>query len=71
MGWSSGGDLMDSIIGALKPRVSPRKRRNIYTLLIDAFEQHDCDVLYECVGCDPEFDKAFNAVHPPEDGDDY
>jgi hypothetical protein len=30
----------------------------VYEILIDQFENYDCDTLDECVGADPAFDEA-------------
>jgi hypothetical protein len=63
MGWASGSRLFDSVIKALKP-VKAGTRSLVYSLLIPAFEDFDCDTLQECLGKDPAFDKALRTVHP-------
>ena len=55
MGWATGSVLMDSVIKALKP-VDPAVRRKVYSKLIRAFEDMDCDTLHECEGQDKEWD---------------
>lgn len=57
MGWSSGGRLMGQIIGELK-EASPEIRAQVYPILIRAFSNMDCDVLYEEMGVDPVYDQA-------------
>lgn len=48
---------MDSIIDSLYKHVKcPKARMAIYTDIVDAFEDHDCDVLEECTGVDPVYD---------------
>lgn len=56
MGWSSGSHLMYEIIQSLKKEVKDDKvRQAIYEDIIPAFEDFDCDTLYECI----EMDKAY------------
>lgn len=63
MGWSSGSDVAYPIIKAAKKHIKDDKvREKIYVALIDAFEEADCDTLYELKGIDPLFDQFF-----PED----
>jgi len=74
MGWGSGSYLMIDIIRALKrARISPKDRTKIYKVLIPAFEDHDCDTLYECVDDDAAFKQVYEKLNPPEeyDEDDY
>lgn len=66
MGWSSGSDLMDSVIFALKPVKDAAVRRGVYAVLIPAFEDMDCDTLYECRGEDKAFDAALDNANPDE-----
>jgi hypothetical protein len=59
MGWSGGSVLMSKVIRAVQAEVpDDDARRRIYKPLIRAFEDDDCDTLYECKGKDPAFDKA-------------
>jgi hypothetical protein len=59
MGWSSGSGLMSDIIFGLKKVEKDAARREaIYGVLIPAFEDQDCDTLYEC----EREDKAFKAA---------
>jgi hypothetical protein len=75
MGWNTGGELMESVIQRLK-RLSvlvPNGRgaiillENVYRVLIEEFEKHDCDVLYECLGEDKTFDGVYRMLHPDEE----
>lgn len=60
MGWASGSGVAYPIIKAIKKNVPDQKaRRKIYKALIDAFEDADCDTLYECCGVDPIYDEFF------------
>lgn len=62
MGWSSGSGMMSDIISGLKKvEKDAAKRQAIYEVLIPAFENQDCDTLYECEGADPAFKKALKA----------
>lgn len=68
MGWGSGSTLMDKIIHALKPEVKSKPaRKKIYKLLIEAFEDQDCDTLYECVGQDEIYDELWEELYPEEE----
>jgi hypothetical protein len=50
---------MSKVIRAVQAEVpDDDARRRIYKPLIRAFEDDDCDTLYECKGKDPAFDKA-------------
>lgn len=61
MGWASGSDVAYPIIKAAKKHIKDDKvREKIYIALIDAFEDADCDTLYELVGIDPIFDQFFS-----------
>ena len=61
MGWASGSGLMSDIIKGLKKvEKDAAKREAIYCVLIDAFEDADCDTLYECEREDRAFKKALN-----------
>lgn len=66
MGWSSGSGLAHDLIVTIKKNVKDKDtRRKIYVVLIDSFENYDCDTLNECVGIDPVFDEFF----PEEDNE--
>jgi hypothetical protein len=60
MGWASGGRLFSSLISTMKEHVKDDEMRTaIYADMIRAFEDEDCDTLYECEEEDPAFAKAF------------
>lgn len=72
MGWASGSELMCEVINAVEKElqhVGKDRMIPFYERIINAFEDHDCDTLDECRGIDPLFDKALDAVHPPEEND--
>ena len=76
MGWKSGSSLMDNIIEELKDRVfDDQVREEVYSILIEAFQDRDCDTLAECYGQDSAFDAAYDDIHFEEDEefdlDDY
>lgn len=66
MGWASGSELLERLITVVEDTVDDRLARvEIYKQMIDAFEDHDCDTVYECVS-DPTnaFAEAFYTLHP-------
>ncbi len=68
MGWGSGSRLMSDVISAMgEGEVAPTARVKVYGILIDAFENQDCDTLDECLGEDPAYDEAYFGLHPPEE----
>lgn len=70
MGWASGSRLFDDIIDILYNNIEDVKlRKKLYTELIQAFEDADCDTLYECKGHDDCFDLAFEELYPDDDED--
>ena len=74
MGWATGSSIMGNIVGDLEDSpLSHTQRVLVYEILIDQFENYDCDTLDECVGADPAFDEAMvNTGHEVavEDEDD-
>lgn len=65
MGWASGSELARKLITALVATISePGERYCFYLNMIDAFEDQDCDTLFECMGNDPQFDSAMRFLHP-------
>lgn len=61
MGWASGSDIAYRLIKTIQENVlDDHARQAIYEDLIDAFEDADCDTLYECIGVDPVFDCFFD-----------
>jgi hypothetical protein len=68
MGWSSGSRIMTEIIEAAKDTISDdAERLDLYKIMIDIFEDHDCDTLNECLEIDDVFDEAYEDMHPEED----
>lgn len=68
MGWAGGSRMMGEIIEAITEAVSDEQERvELYSALIDIFEDFDCDTLHECVGEDDDFDEAYREKYPEED----
>lgn len=68
MGWSSGSRLFSEMIEVLVEKVEDDSvRKDLYTDLIDVFENHDCDNLHECLGEDDAFDEAWYELYPAEE----
>lgn len=65
MGWSSGTDLMSDVINIIKTNVKNEKsRKDIYTELIEAFEDQDWDCQMECCDLDTVYDAALKEMYP-------
>lgn len=64
MGWSSGSSLMSEVIVSALKHVPTSCRKKFYKELIEAFEQCDCDTLYECEGIDKLYDAAYASLYP-------
>jgi hypothetical protein len=59
---------MSDIIDELKERVlDDAVREEVYSVLIEAFQDKDCDTLAECYGDDSAFDAAYDDIHFEED----
>jgi hypothetical protein len=60
MGRARGSDVMTSIIIGANMRFphDPEIRRDIYGIVITAFDGNDWDTHDECLGHDEEFDEA-------------
>jgi hypothetical protein len=70
MGWCSGGSLMSDVIKVIKEEVFRfEDRQRVYAKLIPLWEDHDCDVLAECLHEDSAYDEAWRKLHPLEEGD--
>ena len=77
MSWGSGSLLMAGIIErieSIKGDDVPSELLKVclYGILIDEFENQDCDTLYELAdepGACIAFKTAFEALHPPEEDD--
>jgi len=59
MSWSEGSEIMSQIISNVKDKMDSEDREVLYKELITAFEDKDCDTLYECLNEDTVFDKAY------------
>ena len=46
------------------------ERADLYSSLIDIFEDHDCDTLDECLEIDEVFDEVWREKNPEEDAVD-
>ena len=68
MGWGSGSRLATRLIEAAKDTISDNiERECFYDLMIDAFEDADCDTLDECLEVDPVFDALWKTKYPDLD----
>jgi hypothetical protein len=47
MGWASGSQLAEDVWSVVRPLISPKKRKKAAASIIELFEGHDCDTLYE------------------------
>jgi len=66
MGWSSGSELMTSIIQSMRDNIEDDVRFKIYKDIIKAFSYHDWDSAEECFEEDPIFDKAYQSLFPDD-----
>jgi hypothetical protein len=64
MSWKSGSNLMQSIITDLEDALGFDERVITYKILIEAFQDHDCDTLCEVRMIDPAFDTAMIELDP-------
>lgn len=71
MGWASGSSLMDDIVEQINKRcfMSVDQKEQLYKVLIDCFENRDCDTLQEIN--DKTFKKVYQQIHGSDDEDDY
>lgn len=71
MGWASGSRIMSNIITDLQDRIADDVvREEVYSVLIEAFKENDCDTLNECYGEDPAFDAAYDDSEEDWDEED-
>lgn len=64
MGWASGSTLFSIVIDVIQEHVPDHDERvEIYTGLIEAFEESDWDTQDECMGEDPAYDEALKELH--------
>ena len=68
MGWASGSDLAASMVMTAKKVFKDQEARyQFYKIMIDEFENKDCDTMNEVLGIDKMYDKAYNELYPEED----
>ena len=68
MSWASGSGLFSEIIEVLMEKVDDdSQREELYTSLIELFENHDCDTLDECQGVDSVFDSVWKELYPTDE----
>lgn len=71
MGWSSGSRLMSEIIEAIEDNVSNYETKvEIFKVLIEKFEDYDCDNLNECLDESIAFEEAYKSIHEDYGWDD-
>ncbi len=63
MGWASGSGLLADVAMAIEDALldtdlSTKAKIELYSQIIEAFEDRDCDTLDECVGISDELDEA-------------
>jgi len=60
--------LMTLIIDELtRTDIDEENRKEVYNVLIQAFEEYDYDNLDECLGEDPMYDIVYKEIHQEED----
>lgn len=58
MGWSSGSEIMNAVIEAVRDEVKNKeKRKAIYLPVLDMLENNDWDTQDESIGLDAAFDE--------------
>jgi len=63
MGWAGGSYVMADIISVVQTSIPNQSlRERLYVGIIDALERNDWDTQDECLGQDPAFDAAMEAV---------
>lgn len=69
MGWASGSAAMNDIIGKMLDAFPDDEdiRKKIYDILIETFEELDCDTLHECLGEDEAFDFVYRDLYPGDE----
>ena len=68
MGWASGSDLAASMVMTAKKVFKDKEARyQFYQIMIDEFENKDCDTMNEVLGIDKMYDKAFKELYPEEE----
>ena len=68
MGWASGSDLAASMVMTAKKVFKDQEARyQFYLIMIEEFENKDCDTMNEVLGIDKMYDKAFKELYPEEE----
>ena len=71
MGWSSGSALGASMVMTAKKVFKDKEARyQFYLIMINEFEEMDCDTMGECKGIDKMYDRAYNKLYPEYEEDD-
>ena len=71
MSWSEGSRLFTRVAEIIESVVTNQSdRKEIYEMLIETFQDHDCDTLDECMGIDPILDELLDELLEDEDYDD-
>lgn len=72
MGWASGSSLMGVIIEEIEELdIDYDTKVDLYKILINAFEDRDCDTLMECLEDSPAFDEAYKSLYKEKYDEDY
>lgn len=65
MGWSTGSSLMSDIISGIEETdLKHDVKVELYKILIEKFEDYDCDTLDECYDESEAFQEALFELHP-------
>jgi len=48
MGWASGSEIAEDVYDLIRKYVPTKERKRVAGKIIDIFEHHDCDTMYEC-----------------------
>ena len=71
MGWNRGSELFARIAEVIETVVDDEDdRREIYTVMITAFEGFDCDTLEECTDIDYVLDELLEEAYGDTDDSD-
>ena len=68
MGWSSGSSLGAAMVMTAKKVFKDKEARyQFYLIMINEFEDMDCDTMDDCKGIDKMYDRAYNELYPEYD----
>ncbi len=68
MGWSSGSSLGAAMVMSAKKVFKDKEARyQFYLIMINEFEDMDCDTMDECKGIDKMYDRAYNELYPEDE----